>query len=183
MWHTTKWRKRTCARALQSKLGPVHQEGCGVPQNGTPRDTVHLHVNLPQPPRATVHPSSTSSNLHLQLFIHGLLFIEPPPTLLHRLLFNHPSPWAPVQPPIHWLLFIQPSTGSSCSSSPPWGPVHPAPTGSIDWGPVHAEAMPRGPAHPPPLLIVHPTPHRELFIQTPSTTLTIHPEAASIGFS
>ena len=28
-----------------------------------------------QPPRATVHPPSTSSSLHLQLFIHGLLFI------------------------------------------------------------------------------------------------------------
>ena len=32
-----------------------------------------------QPPRATVHPPSTSSSLHLQLFIHGLLFIQPPP--------------------------------------------------------------------------------------------------------
>ena len=28
-----------------------------------------------QPPRATVHPPSTSSSLHLRLFIHGLLFI------------------------------------------------------------------------------------------------------------
>merc|ERR1719488_55202 len=32
-----------------------------------------------QPPRATVHPPSTSSSLHLRLFIHGLLFIQPPP--------------------------------------------------------------------------------------------------------
>ena len=23
--------------------GPVHREGCGVPQNGTPRDTGNLH--------------------------------------------------------------------------------------------------------------------------------------------
>ena len=53
--------------------GPVHQEGSGVPQNGTPRDTVHLHRRIP--PRATVHPPSTSSSLHLRLFIHGLLFI------------------------------------------------------------------------------------------------------------
>ena len=32
-------------------------------------------VDLLQPPRATIHPPSTSSNLHLRLFIHGLLFI------------------------------------------------------------------------------------------------------------
>src|SRR3990170_4716184 len=51
--------------------GLVHREGCGVPQNGTPRDTVHLHRRLP--PRSTVHPPSTSSSLHLRLFIHGLL--------------------------------------------------------------------------------------------------------------
>ena len=44
-------------------------------------------VNLLQPPRATVHPPSTSSSLHLRLFIHGLLFIQPTP-LLHRLPFN-----------------------------------------------------------------------------------------------
>ena len=31
------------------------------------------------------------------------------------------------------------------------------------------------------VLFIHP--HRELFIQTPSATLTVHPEAASIGFS
>src|SRR5215216_6305027 len=49
-------------------------------------------VDLLQPPRATVHPPSTSSSLHLRLFMHGLLFIQPPP-LLHRLLFSQPSPW------------------------------------------------------------------------------------------
>ena len=31
--------------------------------------------DLLQPQRATVHPPSTSSSLHLRLFIHGLLFI------------------------------------------------------------------------------------------------------------
>ena len=40
-----------------------------------------------QPPQATVHPPSTSSSLHMRLFIHGLLYIQPPP-LLHQLLFN-----------------------------------------------------------------------------------------------
>ena len=58
-------------------------------------------VDLLQPPRATVHPPSTSSSLHLRLFIHGLLFIQPPP---------HATPPATVQPPLHRLLFIQPST-------------------------------------------------------------------------
>src|SRR5215216_275064 len=73
-------------------------------------------VDLLQPPWATVHPSSTSSSLHLRLFIHGLLFIQPPP-LLHRLLFNQPSPRGPVQPALHGLLFIQ----------PPPGTIHPTP--------------------------------------------------------
>ena len=58
-----------------------------------------------QPPRGIVHPPSTTSSLHLRLFIHGLLFIQPP-LLLHRLLFNQPSPRGPVQPPLHGLLFI-----------------------------------------------------------------------------
>ena len=58
-----------------------------------------------QPPRATVHPPSTSSSLHLRLFIHCPLFIQPPP-LLHRLLFNQPCPRDHVQPPLHGLLFI-----------------------------------------------------------------------------
>ena len=40
-------------------------------------------VDLMQPPRATNHPPSTSFSLHLRLFIHGFLFIQPPP-LLHR---------------------------------------------------------------------------------------------------
>ena len=94
---------------------------------------------------------STSSSLHGLLFIHP----RPPPAstydcsstgscssslhraLLHRLLFNQPSPRAPVQPPstgyysssppsstvhptLHGVvLFIQPSTGS-CSSTHNW---------------------------------------------------------------
>ena len=97
-------------------------------------------VNLLQPPRATVHPPSTSSSLHLRLFIHGLLFIQPPP-LFHRLLFNQPSPWGPVQPPLHGLLFIQPSTGY-CSSSPPRGrPIHPALNGVLSIHPQSARSV------------------------------------------
>ena len=62
--------------------GHVHRERCGVPQNGTPRDTVHLHRRPPpastgyhRPPPAST--GSCSSSLHR--------------ALLHRLLSNHPS--------------------------------------------------------------------------------------------
>ena len=51
------------------------------------------------------------------------------------------------------------------STATPWA------AGRQVWGPPFPERrqrplLPRGP--------VHPTPHRELFIQTPSTTLTVH---------
>ena len=65
-------------------------------------------VDLLQPPWATVHPPSTSSSLHLRLFIHGLLFIQPPPRA---------TPPAAIQPAL--------STGS-CSTTPPRATVHPA---------------------------------------------------------
>ena len=139
-------------------------------------------VDLLQHPRATIHPPSTSSSLHLRLFIHGLLFIQPPPRATPPATVQPPlstgscstnPPRATVHPPLDHLLFIQASTGSSCSSSPPRGPVHPAPTGSIDRGPVHPEATPRGPVHPPPPGTIHP----------PPATLTVHLEAASIRFS
>ena len=140
-------------------------------------------VDLLHPPRATIHPPSISSSLHMRLFIHGLLFIQPPPHATPPATVQPPlstgscsttPPWATVHPPLHRLLFIQPSTGLSCSSSPPRGPVHLAPTGSIDRGTVHPEATPRGPVQPPPSGTVHPN---------PPATLTVHPEAASIGFS
>ena len=145
------YRKTEETDLLRSKRGPVDQEGCGVPQNkgnglvlerygrngvlfmrrGVAYRKTGLHgillistVDITQPPRATIHPrrhppasscdcssmGSCSSSLHR--------------ALLHRLLFNQPSPRAPVQPPLHGLLFIQPST-SYCSTSPPRGPVHP----------------------------------------------------------
>ena len=88
-------------------------------------------------PRAPVHPTST--------------------VLLHRLLFNQPSPRAPVQPPLHGLLFILPST-VYCSSCPPrGGPVHPALHGVLFILPQPARTI--------GVLFIHP--HRELFIQTP----------------
>ena len=172
--------------------GPVHREGCGVPQNGTPWDTVHLHrrpppastgycsstVDLLQPPpatvqpRAPVHPASTARYSTGYCSTTRLLFIQPS------------TPRGPVQPPLHG----HPST-VYCSSSPPRGrPIHPALHGVLFIQPQPARSigvlfiqrqrplLPRGP--------VHTTPHRELFIHPPPpATLTVHPEAASIGFS
>ena len=135
----------------RSKQDPVHREGSSVPQNGGNgpptvetgvmliRRGVAYHktglhgimfistVDLLQPQWATVHPPLTSSSLHLRLFIHGLLFIKPPPsatppaTVQPALSTGYCSttpPRATVHPALHRLLFIQPSMGWSCSSSP-----------------------------------------------------------------
>ena len=163
--------------------------GCGVPQNGTPRDTVHLHRQPPpastgyrRPPLAST--GSCSSSLH-----HALL---------HRLLFNHPSPRAPIQPLLHGLLFIHPSI-VYCSSSPPHHGVlfnHPS-TGTPPPSTVHPalhrllfiqSSTPRGPIQPPlhgqpstvycsssppphhRALFIQRQRHRSLFIQTPRNT-------------
>ena len=78
-------------------------EGCGVPQNRTPRDTVHLHRRPPpastgyrRPPPAST--GSCSSSLHR--------------ALLHRVLFNHPSMGTPPSSTVHPALH----TTGSCSS-------------------------------------------------------------------
>src|SRR5215216_5821152 len=81
--------------------GPVHWEGVAYRKTGLHELLFISTIDLLQPSRATVHPPSTSSSLHLRLFIHGPLFIEPP---------SHAPPLATVQPPLHRLLFIQPST-------------------------------------------------------------------------
>ena len=81
-----------------SKRDPVHREGCGVPQNGTSRDTLHLHRR--PPPASTGYrrppPASTGS---CSSSLHGLLFIQPPPRA---------TPPATVHPALHGVvLFIQ----------------------------------------------------------------------------
>ena len=147
-WRTAQWRKRTCVGALRSKRGSCSSGGVW---RTAKRDSTGYCSS----------PPSTPSSLHELLFIHR----RPPPAstcdcsstgfcssslhraLLHRLLFNHPS-----------------------TGTPPPSTVHPAPTGSIDWGPVHPEATPRGPVHPPPLGTVHPPP--------PPATLIVHPRGS-----
>ena len=82
-----------------------------------------------QPPRATVHPPSTSSSLHLRLFIHRLLFIQPPPCATPPAIV-HPAPTGSIDRVLfiqrqhhgvlfihpHWELFIQPPSNAHCSS-------------------------------------------------------------------
>ena len=116
-----------------------------------------------QPPRATVHPSSTSSSLHLRLFIHGLLFIQPPPRAtplgtiqpaLSTGSFSTTPPRATIHPALHHLLFIQPST--------PRGPIHPAVHGHPST--VYCSSSP--PHHGVPF--IQRQRHRSLFIQPPN---------------
>ena len=131
-------------------------------------------VDLLQPPRAPVHPASTVR------YSTGYCSTTPPRAPLHHLLFIQPStPRGPVQPPLHG----HPST-IYCSSSPPRGrPIHPALHGVlfIQPQPVRSIGVLFIQRQHHGVLFIHP--HRELFIQTPPATLTIHLEAASIGFS
>ena len=137
-------------------------------------------------------PLPTSSSLHRPLFIHR----QPPPastcdcsstgscsSSLHRLLFNQPSPWGPVQPPLHGLLFIQPSTGY-CSTSPPRGPVQPALHGVLF---IHPQPTRSGSCSSSGNGLYY---HGVLFIQPPTrncsskpaTTLTVHQGKEAAGF-
>ena len=128
-----------------------------------------------QPPRAIVHPPSTSSSLHLRCSSTGSCSSS-----LQRSSTGYystsPLHGGPVQPPLHGLLFIQPSTGY-CSTSPPPATVQPAlhgvlfiqpstgscsSTGSIDRGTVHPAATAST-----TMGSCSSNLHRELFIQTP----------------
>jgi hypothetical protein len=86
-------------------------------------------VDLLQPPPATVHPQAP---------VHPASTRATPPATIQPALSTGSYPTTPpratVHPALHRLLFILPSTGWSCSSCPPRGPVHPAPTGSVDRG-------------------------------------------------
>ena len=146
--------------------GPIHREGCGVPQNGTPR--------------ATVHPPTTSSSLHLLLYIHhqlppastsyysstGSPFIQPPPATIHPALHGVmfiQSPPSTVQPALHGVLFNLPLHGVMFNPStygvPPTVIVHPPPR-LLDRGPVHPAATSSTTTGS-----CSSNPHRELFIK------------------
>ena len=95
------YRKRRKRTSYGRNGGHVDREGCGVLQNGTPWDTVHLHR---RPPPAST--GSCSPSLHC--------------ALLHRLLFNHPSTvYCSSSPPHHRVLFIQRQCHSSLFIQPP----------------------------------------------------------------
>ena len=121
-----------------------------------------------QPPRATVHPPSTSSSLHLRT-VHPRAPVHPASTArsstgycstspLHGGPVHHRStgycssspPPDTVQPALHRLQLNQPSTGS-CSSSPPRGHVHPlARSIRVLFIQRQQPLLRRGPVHPPP---------------------------------
>ena len=80
--------------------GPVHREGCGVPQNGTPWDIVHLHyrpppastgycssiVDLLQPPHAIVHPRAPIHPASIARYSIGYCSTTPPLSTVHPAL-------------------------------------------------------------------------------------------------
>ena len=174
VWRTGKRTKRTCVGALRSKRGSCSSGGVW---RTAKRDSTGYCSS----------PPSTPSNLHGLLFIHR----RPPPAstcdcsstgscssslhhaLLHRLLFNQPSPRAPLQPPLHGLLFIQPST-FYCSSSPPRGRhLHPALLGALFIQPQPARSI--------GVLFIQQQYHGVLFIQPPPGT--VHPNSPTTALS
>ena len=74
-------------------------------------------VDLLQPPRAPVHPASTAC------YSTGYCSTAPPLAPLHHILFIQPSTGSSCSssPPHHGVLFNHPSTGT-----PPSSTVHPA---------------------------------------------------------
>ena len=127
--------------------GPVHREGCGIPQNGTPRDTVHLHRRAP--PASTGYCSSTID------------LLQPPPATVHPRAHVHPASTDYCSTrPLHGLLFIQPSTDYYSTSPPRCRLLHPALHGVLFIQPQPARSRQRH-----GVLFIHP--HRSLFIQTP----------------
>src|SRR3954467_12599482 len=122
-------------------------------------------VDLLQPPRAPVHPASTAR------YSTGYCSTTPPPSTVHPSLpptgscsTTHPP--SIVHPALHGVvLFIQPSTGS-CSSSP----------NRLDRsGSCSSRGNTTGSCSS--------TPIGNCSSKPPPATLTLHPEATSIGLS
>jgi len=126
-------------------------------------------VDLLQPPRATVHPRAPVHPSSTVRYSTGYYSTTP----LHGLLFNRPStgycsstpPPSTVHPALHGVvLFLQPSTGS-CSSSP----------NRLDRsGSCSSRGNATGSRSSTPT---------ENCSSNPPAMRTVHPEAASIGFS
>ena len=109
-------------------------------------------VDLLQPPWATVHPRAP---------VHPASTAPPPASVQPALSTGSCSttpPRATVHLALHPLLF----------NSPPWGPVHPPPTGPIGVLFIQRQRplLPRGPIHPTPTVNYSSNPQqRSLFIK------------------
>ena len=136
---------------LHSERGPVDWEGCGVPQNGRNRPpTVETGVLMIERGVA-----------YRKMGLHGIWFISTVDLLQ--------PPRATVHPALHRLLFNQPSTGSSCSSSSPPAIVQPP----LDGHPSTVYCSSSPPHHG--VLFIQRQRHRSLFIHPPPAMLTVHP--------
>ena len=140
VWCTAKRRKQT---SYDRNGGLVDRDGCGVPQNGRNgpptvktgvlfigrgvayrktglRGILFIStVDLLQPPRAPVHPASTTR------YSTGYCSTTPPRAPLHRLLFIQPptTPRGPIHPEATPPLIVRPNPPAMLT-------VHPR--GSID---------------------------------------------------
>ena len=161
--------------------GPVHREGCGVPQNGTPSDTVHLHRRLP--PRVTVHPPSTASTGSCSSTVD---LLQPPPATVYprgscSSSLHHSFTGYCSANPLHGVLFNHPSMGY-CSSNPPPASIQPALHGDLF---IHPQLARSGSCSSSGNSLYY---HGVLFIQpppgtvhaNPPTKLTVHQEAAGL---
>ena len=175
MWRTAKRTERT---SYGRNRGPVHREGCGVPQNGqNGPPTVETGVLLIR--RGVAYRKTEETDLCWSAMVEtGVLFIRRGvgyhKTGLHEILFistvdllqppratvdllqppPRATPPATVQPPLHRLLFIQPST--------PRGPVQP---------PLHGHPSTVYCSSSPPhhgVLFIQRQCHRSLFIHPPA---------------
>ena len=134
-----------------------------------PRGYCSSIVDLLQPPPVTVHPRAPVHPASIARYSTSYYSTIP----LHGLLFNHPStgycssspPPSIVHPALHGVvLFIQPSMGS-CSSSP----------NRLDRsGSCSSRGNTTGSCSSTPT---------GNYSSKPPATVTVHPEAASIGFS
>ena len=128
----------------QSKWDPVHREGCGIPKNRGNG----LLLDLLRSKRGPVDqegcgvPQNGGNGLVLERYGRN-------GGPVHREGCGVPQNGTPGAT-VHLHRRPPPASIGSCSTSPPRGPVHPPPTGSIgvlfiQW---QRPLLPRGPVHP-----------------------------------